>query len=436
MSIKKEIWKLSLPVMLVITLHTFFGIVDLKFISYLGTAPTAGTVLAGSLLEVILVLSSLISAGTMAIAARSIGAEDIGEYEDVSKQSILYAVFLGFLVYCIATVFKYPLLGIFNGTEQAMFYAVQYLDIVFITVPINFITAALIAILHAKGDTRNPMIALVAANLMNFILDWLFIIVLDWGVRGAAGATLLGIVFSLIYLTIAVQKALGIDLLHLFSKVKLTFSMLQRILKVGFYSVLYGITRPFTGMLMFQIAARSGDGAVAAFGIGGRWFSLIFIILGGLEAAISILAGQSMGSKNLEKIGRLIKEGLKIALISLLIMGIPYVLFAEFLMKIFIQDPQVIEFGVKYLRIVFLGLLFIPFTIVFNAVFKGAGDTAPPMLAALIANWGVKIPLAYVLSVMGLNSDGVWIAIAVSVGAEALVVWLLFRRGKWKNKVV
>jgi Na+-driven multidrug efflux pump len=123
-------------------------------------------------------------------------------------------------------------------------------------------------------------------------------------------------------------------------------------------------------------------------------------------------------------------------MISVLALGIPYVLFAKFLMQIFIQDQEVIEFGIRYLRIVFVGLLFIPFTTVFNAVFKGAGDTAPPMTGALIANWAVKIPLAYLLSVLGLNSDGVWTAIAISVAAEALVVWLLFKRGKWKEKVV
>jgi Na+-driven multidrug efflux pump len=78
----------------------------------------------------------------------------------------------------------------------------------------------------------------------------------------------------------------------------------------------------------------------------------------------------------------------------------------------------------------------VPFTTVYNAVFKGAGDTAPPMIGAFLANWVVKIPLAYLFSSLGMNSDGVWIAIAVSVVAEALVVWILFRRGMWKNKIV
>jgi putative MATE family efflux protein len=436
LSIRREIWKLSFPVMIVITLHTFFGIVDLKFISYLGTAQTAGAVLASSLLEVILVLSSVISAGTMAIAARSFGAENREEYEDVSKQSILFSIVLGLLVYSMAIIFKYQLIGIFNGTEEAIRYSVQYLDIVFITIPLNFITAVLISILHAKGDTKKTMVALVVANAMNIVLDWLFIMVFHWGVSGAAGATLLGIIFSLVYLTIAVLKVLNTNLLHLFSKAKITLGMFYRITRVGIFSVLYGITRPFTGMLMFQIAARSGDSAVAAFGIGGRWFSLVFIILGGLEAAISILVGQSMGNKNMDKINHLVKEGLKVALASVIILGIPYVIFSKFLMQVFIQDQQVIEFGSRYLRIVFIGLLFIPFTTVYNAVFKGSGDTAPPMAGAFLANWVVKIPLAYLLSTMGMKSDGVWIAIAVSIMAEALVVWILYRRGMWKNKVI
>lgn len=436
MSIRREIWKLAYPVMVVITLNTVFGIVDLKFISYLGTAPTAGTVLATSLLEVVMVLSSMISAGTMAIASRSIGAENNAEYEEVAKQSILFSIAFGLIVYLAANLFKVQLLGIFNGTEESIGYALQFLDIIFITVPINFVTAVLTSILHAKGDTRNPMVALIFANGMNIFLDWLFIMVLHWGVRGAASATLLGIVFTLFYLTVVVLKTLNTNLLHLFSRVKLTLNMLKRVVKIGFYSVLYGITRPFTGMLMFQIAARSGDSAVAAFGIGGRWFSLVFIILGGLEAAISILVGQSMGSRNMDKINHLIKEGLKVALISLFVMGVPYLFFSKFLMQVFIQDPQVVSFGIRYLRIVFLGLLFVPFTTVFNAVFRGAGDTAPPMIAALVANWAIKIPLAYVLSISGMNSDGVWAAIAISVAAEAAVVFTLFRRGKWKNKVV
>lgn len=436
MSIRSEIWKLSFPVMIVITLHTLFGIVDLKFISYLGTVPTAGAVLATSLLEVVLVMSSLISAGTMAIASRSIGAENKEEYVEVSKQSIIFSMIFGLLVYTLVILFKYPLLAIFNGTQEAISYAVEYLNIVFITIPVNFVTAVLVSILQARGDTKNPMIALVVANGLNILLDWLFIMVFNWGVQGAAAATLLGILFSLFYLMTVVLKVLHTDLFHLFSHVKLTMRMLKRVFRVGVFAVLYGITRPFTGMLMYKIAAESGDSAVAAFGIGGRWFSLIFIILGGLEAAISILAGQSMGSKNMEKINHLIKEGLRVALISLVIFAVPYLLFSKQLMSSFTQDQQVIEFGIRYLRIVYVGLMFVPFTTILNAVFKGAGDTMPPMLGALIANWVVKLPLAYTLSRMGLNSDGVWTAISVSILAEACIAWLLFRRGRWKTKVV
>jgi putative MATE family efflux protein len=313
---------------------------------------------------------------------------------------------------------------------------VNYLSIVFITVPINFVTAVLTSILHAKGDTRNPMVALVIANVLNIFLDWLFIMIFGWGVKGAAAATLLGIIFTLFYLMITVMKALQTNVFHLFSRVRLTLGMLKRIMRVGIFSVLYGITRPFTGMLMFQIAAESGVAAVAAFGIGGRWFSLVFIILGGLEAAISILVGQSLGSRNMEKIKHLIKEGLTVGLLSIAVFGVLYLTFPGLLMSVFTKDQQVLAFGARYLRIVFLGLMFVPFTTVFNAAFKGAGDTMPPMIGALIANWIVKIPMAYMLSRMGMHSDGVWTAIAVSVVAEAAVTGLFFRRGNWKNKIV
>lgn len=436
MNIRREIWKLSYPVMIVITLHTFFGIVDLKFISYLGTVPTAGAILATSLLEVVMVMSGLISAGTMAIASRSIGAGNKEEYVDVSKQSIVFSIILGLIAYAGAVLFKQQLLGIFSSTEESIGYALEYLNVAFITVPINFVTAVLVSVLHAKGDTKKPMIALVVANVMNIILDWAFIIVLGWGVKGAAIATLLGVVFSLFYLLATAFRALDTNIIYIFSRARLTAQMLKRITKIGVFSVAYGITRPFTGMLMYKIAAESGESAIAAFGMGGRWFSLVFIVLGGLEAAISILVGQSLGSKDLEKINHLIKEGLKVALLSLAAFAIPYLLFSKQLMMSFTTDQQVVHFGIRYLRIVFIGIMFVPFTTVYNAVFKGAGDTMPPMLGALIANWVVKIPVAYILSRAGMNSDGVWIAISVSIIAEVAVVYTLFRRGKWKTKKV
>ncbi len=436
MSIRKDIWKLAWPVMMVSTLHTLFGIVDLLFISWLGTSQNAGAGISASILSVIFVMPVLISSGTTAIVARAVGADNEQEFLDASKQSIVYAGLFGITVFAAAQLLKNTLIGIFGVTPEVFMHAKSYIDIIFISIPINFITVVLVAILHAKGDTKTPMWFLGISNLINIVLDWVFIMLLGYGISGAAMATVVGEVFAVIALSIKVLKLLRLNLPQFIRGMHVSRSMLYRTIRIGGYAVLYGITRPFTGMLMYKAAAEKGMAAIAAFNTGGRLFSILFIFLGGLEVAISIMVGQGLGSKDVDRIDKLIKEGIKVALICLVILAIPYVVFSRYMTMIFLPDPEVLAIGARYLRIVYVGLIFLVFLTVFNAVLKGAGDTKPSMLGALVGNWLVKIPLAYVLSRTTLGTDGIWIAIAASVFAETMVVWYYFRKGNWRSREV
>lgn len=420
--------------MIVSAMHTLFGIVDLLFISWLGTEQNAGAGIATSIIGVIMVLPMLISSGTTAIAARAVGADNEQEFREAASQSIVYSVLFGIFAYLLSLVLKNWLMGIFGVTADVYIHAVNYIDIIYITIPLGFVVSALVSILHAKGDTKSPMWYLGFSNLMNIVLDWLFIMKLGYGIKGAALATVIGEIFALAALMIKVLSVMKTDLPGFIRRISLSKQMLKRILKVGVYSVAYGITRPFTGMLMYKIAAESGMAAIAAFNTGGRLFSILFIFFGGIEVAVSIMVGQSLGSKDIDRIDRLITEGIKVAFLFLMILAIPYVVFSKYLIMIFLSDPEVLLIGTRYLRIVFIGLIFLVFLTVYNAVLKGAGDTKPSMVGALVGNWLIKIPMAYLLSRMGLGSDGVWIAIAASVLVETMVVWYYFRKGNWRQK--
>jgi len=107
------------------------------------------------------------------------------------------------------------------------------------------------------------------------------------------------------------------------------------------------------------------------------------------------------------------------------------------MMGIFIKDPLVIKHGVEYLRIVYIGIIFVMFTTTYGGAFQGAGDTFPPMISSLIANVILKLPLAYVLAkYFGMGTVGVWIAVALSVAIEAGIITFYFKKGRWKEKVI
>ena len=106
-------------------------------------------------------------------------------------------------------------------------------------------------------------------------------------------------------------------------------------------------------------------------------------------------------------------------------------------MRLFINDQLVITSGAQYLRIVYIGLVFVVPTIIYGGVFQGSGDTFPPMISSIVANVVLKLPIAYILAKMfNMGANGVWIAISLSVVIEAVIIIVYFKTNRWKEKVI
>ena len=149
------------------------------------------------------------------------------------------------------------------------------------------------------------------------------------------------------------------------------------------------------------------------------------------------MVGQSLGRGDVDGCDRIIKEGLKLAAFNMILFSIPYLIFPEVIMKFFINDQLVINIGAHYLRIVYIGLIFIVPTIIYGGVFQGAGDTFPPMISSIIANVVLKLPIAYILAkTFKIGTNGVWIAVSLSVVIEAAIIMVYFKTNRWKEKII
>jgi len=436
----KLIINLAWPVMVSTVLQSLLGTVDLMFISRLGTKEAAAASLGASASGVVFVMSAIVTAGTVALISRSFGENDIDEVKKTSGEVILLALIIGGIISFLSATYSNSIVKImFNPDEVVLKLATEYLQIVFIGTIFVFVNFTMRTILHGIGDTKTPLYIFGLSNIVNLILDPLFIFTFDFGIRGAAIATLLSRIVSFVFIIIVLTKKLYNSnfkefLLSINIKIKSTL----RILKIGIWASIQQIARPITGMLMFRVTYLVGkEQATAAFGIGGQLFNYTFIFLAGLSVAISIMVGQSLGRKKLEEVDETIKQGLKLAIINMVIFLIPFIIFPKFIIKLFIEDLEVIRIGVEYLRIVYVGLIFVIFQIIYGGVFNGAGDTLPPMMASLVANIVIKLPLAYYLAVnLDMGTNGIWIAIAISVIAEAIIISAFFIRGKWKTKEI
>lgn len=436
----KKIFMLSWPVMIGMILQSLLGTVDTYFISKLGTSEAAAAGLSNSASAVIFVMSTLVSAGTVALVSRSYGEGNMDAVKKISGESFLLSAIFGTILSIICYLNTANIINsIFNPDPNVSALAEQYLSIIFMGTLFVFLNSVLRTIIQSLGDTLTPLIVFGLANVINAVLDPFFMFTLNLGIKGAAIATVISMVFSCIVINIIIVKKVynsSIRQFILSTKLELTNSM--RILRIGGWACLQQVARPITGMLMFSlIYVVGGSEATAAFGIGGQLFNYTFIFLIGLSTAISIMVGQSLGRGDVDGCDRIIKEGLKLASFNMLLFSVPYLIFPEAIMRLFINDQLVITSGAQYLRIVYIGLVFVVPTIIYGGVFQGSGDTFPPMISSIIANVVLKLPIAYILAKMfNMGANGVWIAISLSVVIEAAIIIVYFKTNRWKEKVI
>lgn len=435
-----DIWKifnLSWPVMIGMILQSLLGTVDTYFISKLGTSQSASASLANSATSVIFVISTLVSAGTIALVSRSFGEGDMESVKKFSGESIMLSAIIGGILSIICFVYAEQIIKLlFRPGKLELYYSKEYLLIIFPATILVFLNSTLRTIFQAYGDTKTPLYIFGISNIINAFLCYLFMRVFKFGIKGSAFASVIAMLYSFININILLIKRIyGSNIKSFFKSLKLYVKDSIRIIKIGGWACLQQVARPITGTLMYSIVYNvCGKEGTAAFGIGGQLFNYTFIFLVGLSTGIAIMVGQSLGRGDIDSCDNIIKEGLKLAFINVAVFSIPYVFMPSYMMKVFINDPLVIKNGVDYLRIVYLGIVFVPFTTIYCGVFQGAGDTFPPMLASMVANVVLKLPLAYLLAIaFKLSGIGVWISIALSVLIEAAIIILYFIKGKWKE---
>lgn len=436
----KKIFQLSWPVMLGMILQSLLGTIDMFFISKLGTSELAAASLGISATTVIFVMSSLVSAGTIALVTRSYGEKNMDKVRKYSSESFLLSAIIGGALSIICYMCNRSLVKIMFNPEPKVFeLTCEYLSILFLGTIFVFLNSALRTIMQALGDTKTPLYIFGASNILNMILAPFLVFVLNLGIRGAALAAVLSTIFSFILINYVLIKRIYSKSLKIFlSTMKLELLTSIKIFKIGGWACIQQLARPLTGMLMVRLVYEvGGKQGSAAFGTGGQVFNYTFIFLTGLSTAIAIMVGQSLGRGDVGSCDNIIREGIKLAVINMLIFSIPYFIFPGALMKLFSEDVNVIKIGVEYLRIVYLGVVFVIFPTIYGGVFQGAGDTFPPMISSITANVILKLPIAYILARgLSMGTNGVWVAIALSVIIEAAMIVYYYKRGRWKEKVI
>jgi putative MATE family efflux protein len=306
------------------------------------------------------------------------------------------------------------------------------------------------AIFRGAGDAAIAMRALWIGNAINLVLDPCLIFGLgpfpELGVTGSAIATTIGRGCAVIYQFTRLSGG-GSRVTRLsgggsrvpvrFNRMAPDFALMKNLMRISLGGMFQFLVATAAWMALMSIVGLFGAAAQAGYTIAVRIIVVAILPSWGMSNAAATLVGQNLGAQKPERAEKSAWLAGHSNAVFLGMVAVVFILFPEFLIRIFTSDQTVIPYGVDALRYISYGYVFYGYGMVMAAAFNGAGDTYTPTIMNLICFWAIQIPLAYTLARWtGLGTTGVFLAITIAESALAVLAMVVFKRGKWKEQKV
>jgi putative MATE family efflux protein len=421
-------------------MESLFAVVDVFFVSKLGASAVATVGLTESMLALIYTVAMGLSIGVTAMVARRTGEREPDRAAVTAVQAIALGVIVAGLLGGPGAFFAGDLLRIMGATPDVVTQGSMFTRIMLGGNVVIMLIFLINAIFRGAGDAAIAMRVLWLSNGLNIILDPIFIFGLGpvpaLGVTGAAVATTIGRGTGVLFQFYALARRserVRVTRRHL----RLSPSTMLQLIKLsgtGTFQVLVG-TASWIGLV--RVLATFGSEALAGYTIAIRIILFALLPAWGLSNAAATMVGQGLGARKPDRAERAVWIAGRYNLAFLGLSGLLFFLFAGPIVHLFTSEPTVSEYARRGLRIVSLGFPFYAYGMVLTQSFNGAGDTWTPTLINLFCFWCWELPIAFLLSVtFGVGPLGVFVAIAVAFSTLAVVSAAIFRRGKWKQRIV
>lgn len=438
--VSRAIILLAIPMVLEMVMESVFAVVDIFFVSRLGSDAVAAVGLTESLLSIVYTVAIGLSIGVTAMVARRVGEGDPEGAATTTFQAILLGAGVSLALGISGVLFAPQLLALMGAEPEVVRTGSGYARVMLGGNASVLLLFMLNAAFRGAGDAAIAMRVLWLANGINLVLDPCLIFGLgpfpELGVTGAAVATTTGRgigVAAQLFLLLGGTGRLRLLARHLRPRPEVMGRVL-RLSATGMLQVFIG-TASWIGLV--RILSGFGSEALAGYTIAIRIVLFALLPAWGLSNAAATMVGQGLGARDPERAERAVWIAGAMNLAFLGGIGIVFLLAAPWIVGWFGGDPLTSAHAVRGLRVVSAGFFFYAYGMVLTQSFNGAGDTWTPTLLNLFCFWLWEIPLAWALAHgLELGPTGVFAAITIAFSTLAVASGVLFRRGRWKLSVV
>lgn len=438
---KRAIIKLSLPMMTAMLVQALYNLVDTIWVAGIGPEALAGIGLFFPIFMVILAFAGGVGIGANSLISRKVGEKSKFEADRAASSAILLVILLGISATVVGLLVMKPVLNLTGASGETLKHAMDYANILLISITLLMFNNVVNGILRGEGDTKRAMYAITLGAFLNMLLDPIFIYTFKLGVKGAAYATVI---------SIAVSAALMINWLFIkkdtyvsinFKNLKGVKSTVFEILRVGVPASLAQIIMSASVFVLntFNVKA-GGDLGVAVFTSAWRIINFGTIPMMGIAAAVTSVSGAAFGEKNAQKLRSAYLFAVRFGLLVGLCVNAVVFFFAPQIALVFTytESARVIyEDLVKALKILSFFIPTVPFGMFTSAMFQGVGQGLKSLAVSILRTIVLHVFFSWLfVFVLEMGLNGVWLGILMgNIVAEAITfMWGILTTNALREK--
>ncbi len=433
--IRKLLVQYAVPAIIAMTASSLYNMVDSIFIGH-GVGPLAisGLALTFPLMNLAAAFGSLVGVGAATLISMRLGQRDYDTAQRVLGNVVILNLIIGVLFGGAALIFLDPILYFFGASDATIGYAREYMSIILWGNVVTHMYLGLNAVLRASGHPRKSMYATINTVLINTVLDPLFIYGFGWGIRGAAIATVLAQIVSLVWQFYLLSDKK--ELLHFRRGIyRLKRKIVRNILAIGMSPFLMNLAACFIAILINKGLKQYGDDlAIGAYGIVNRLAFFFVMIVMGINQGMQPIAGYNFGARQFDRVLRV----LRLTIIGAITVTSCGFVIGEFLpraaVSLFTSDAELIRISIEGMRIAFIFFPIIGFQMVSTNFFQSIGMAGKAIFLSLTRQLLFLLPGLIFLPRLFEHytewdgSWGVWCSLPLSDLLASLVAFILLTR--------
>lgn len=426
----KQLFIFSGPIILANLLQISYQFIDSLWVGNLIGADALGAVsMSSTVLFTVLSFVIGLNNAALTILSQQKGRGSISGLRSYLNAFVVLLSAMSIVLGIAGFIWSEAILQLIGTPEVMLPMAAAYLKINFFGMLFLFGYNFIGTVLRSVGDSKTPLYFVLTAVILNTALDPLFIYTFGWGIEGAAYATILsqGVAFLTGAVYTVQRKLVPFSRPHVPAKREVL-----DILKLGIPAGLQMSVISAGVMAIMSVVASFGPAVVAGYGAAQRLDSLIMLPAQALGTAVNSMAGQNIGAGKWERVHQITFYGFIYNLLVMLALALLIVLFADYGIRLFLEEGEAAEYGAEYLKMIAFFYPFLGINFILNGTVRAAGAMFQVLILNIISFWVLRYPVSYLFAEI-FGEQGIALGIGVSFVISSVIAFLYYRYGKWRE---